>query len=354
VIAIEPKRLRAGLAWVIALACLCTSAPAFACSVPVFRYGLDRWTADNYRLEVSPAAAEDPAVAKFLRNLGGTSPLNIDGVRQPAGAKEATSRLYAPHADEKREPPIWTGSLDAATLGTLTNSPARQEIVRRVLSGESGVWVVVESGNRFADDAAAEMLAKRIKFLESAAQLPVIDPTDPSSRLGPGPVLKVKFSILRVKRTDPLEGPFIAMVSGPKHANTKETLLAPVFARGRVLGAWTAKELDAERLDEACLFLLGACSCQVKRANPGWDLLLAMDWDEALRKIGFQSAEAPAKPQPSAETVTIRGGGGGGSHDGGATSGAPASGTTKLAAAAITLFLMAAGGFAWHSAQPKS
>ena len=37
----------------------------------------------------------------------------------------------------------------------------------------------------------------------------------------------------------------------------------------------------------SCMFLLGACSCQVKRMNPGWDLLLNVDWDGALQAIGF-------------------------------------------------------------------
>ena len=59
------------------------------------------------------------------------------------------------------------------------------------------------------------------------------------------------------------------------------------MAAGAALGAWPAKGFGDDQIDEACLFLLGACSCQVKRMNPGWDLLLNVDWDGALQAIGF-------------------------------------------------------------------
>ena len=49
----------------------------------------------------------------------------------------------------------------------------------------------------------------------------------------------------------------------------------------------SAEGFGDEQIDEACLFLLGACSCEVKRMNPGWDLLLNANWNESLQAIGF-------------------------------------------------------------------
>lgn len=280
----------------------CATTLAHACSVPVFRYALDRWPADKYRLEVSAEDAKDEEVARFLRNFTDSTPINLEIARV-----SENSRLLFPHADV-----AWTGALPP-TLSMLTDSPARSEIVRRILAGENGVWVLVESGQRDADDKAAFALEKRLRYLEQVAQLPQIDPTDPTSKLGPGPALRVGFSLLRVKADDAAEQPFIKMLAGPKG-----TPAAPwfglVFGRGRTLGAWPAEGFGDEQIDEACLFLLGACSCQVKRMNPGWDLLLNMDWDEKLQAIGFPVAATVAGERPSAsptpapvvETVTLQ------------------------------------------------
>jgi hypothetical protein len=268
---------------------------AHACTIPVFRYALDRWPADRYRLEVSAADAKDEGVAKFLRNFTDSTPLNVEIARVPEN-----SRLVFPHAEA-----AWTGALDGM-LATLTDSPARDEIVRRILAGENGVWVLVESGQREADDAAAMTIEKRLRYLEQVAQIPQIDPTDPTSQLGPGPALRVGFSLLRVKRDDATEQPFVTMLAGPKGAPAAPWF-ALVFGRGRVLGAWPTEGFGEEQIDEACLFLLGACSCQVKRMNPGWDLLLNADWDGKLQVIGFPTIteSAPKLAEPAVETVTI-------------------------------------------------
>ncbi len=42
------------------------------------------------------------------------------------------------------------------------------------------------------------------------------------------------------------------------------------------------KGINAETIQDAAKFLCGACSCLVKRLNPGVDLLMAADWDAIL------------------------------------------------------------------------
>jgi hypothetical protein len=256
-----------------------------ACSIPVFRYALDRWPADPYALEISVNDAKDEAVARFLRNFTDSSPLNLAPSRS---REEGPSRLAFSHAAPDAAP-AWSGKLDATTLPRLTDSPARKEIVKRILDGESAVWVLVESGLKSADDRAAAALEKRLRYLEQVAQIPRIDPNDPTSQLGPGPALRVKFSVLRIENGEEAEKPFVTMLAGPNGymENANGPWLALVFGRGRVLGAWSAEGFGDEQIDEASLFLLAACSCEVKRMNPGWDLLLNADWNESLRTIGF-------------------------------------------------------------------
>lgn len=277
---------RWAFAVVFVLAVSCGFLPrASACSIPVFRYALDRWSADAYRLEVSPADAKDEAVAKFLRNLGTSSPYNIEGVRMPAEAT-GLSRLLAPASKDGQRSEVWSGMLNAELLGQFVNSPLRQRLVEDILAGASGVWVFVESGDKAADDAAVAKLEKRLRYLENVAQLPRIDPNDPTSKLGPGPKLQVKFTVERVTKTDAKETMFLKMLAGSKATEemAKGSWLAAVFGRGRVLGSWPAVGFGDEQVEEVCLFLLGACSCQVKNLNPGWDLLLSADWEAGLDK----------------------------------------------------------------------
>ena len=296
-----------------------TAIHAHACSIPVFRYALDRWQADPFTLDVSATDAKDEAVARFLRNLTDSSPMNLSPTRTN---EEGKSRLTFPHAAQDAAP-AWSGKLDGTTLPRITDSPSRAEIVKRILAGESAVWVLVESGQKNADDRAASTLEKRLRYLEQVAQVPAIDPSDPTSKLGPGPALRVKFSVLRIRSGDEAEKQFTAMLAGPNGymENANGPWLALVFGRGRVLGAWAAEGFGDEQIDEASLFLLAACSCEVKRMNPGWDLLLNSDWTESLRAIGYpepppaelqkpkvaeeEKKSAPANSEAKPETVTI-------------------------------------------------
>jgi len=85
-----------------------------------------------------------------------------------------------------------------------------------------------------------------------------------------------------------------------------------------VLGVWPGEKLSADLIEEATLFLTGACSCEVKNLNPGWDLLMNVDWETELEKAEEVRVAAinttadpistpPEKPAVSAkpETVTI-------------------------------------------------
>lgn len=309
---VPSSRPPAGLAGLLVfVACV---AQAACCTVPVFRYGLDNWQADAYRLEFPAAAMQDGKLADFFRNLGTALPVNLEA-KTSTGSE---ARLLFPHPEEAKSPVVWTGSLTPASLAALIDSPVRKELARRILTGESVVWVLAESGNKAEDDAIAARVEKRLRYLEQVAILQRIDPNDPDSKLGPGPALRVKFSLLRVPRAGD-ESLLLKMLAGPKPAAELATgpWLAAVFGRGRVLGAWPAADFGDAELEEACLFLLGACSCQVKRQNPGWDMLMNVNWPEELKAAAEKASSPPTttasppaaipknNPTNEAQTVTI-------------------------------------------------
>ncbi len=289
----------------VLLCVLCGSA-AFACTIPVFRFALDRWEADPFRLVIPAAWATQPDMMKLLVPLRGNGAANIRVEESPdAGLTEA--RLLFPHA----EAAIWTGRLDAAALAPLLDSPARQELLRRILAGQSVVWVVC---TKDADPAGADRIEKRLRFLEQVAALPSQDPNDPDSQLGPGPPLALKFSVLRLSLDNPAEKLFAAMLAGPAHQEfiaAGTAFAAPVFGKGRVLGAWSVAELDDAAIEDASLFLIGRCSCRVKNQNPGWDVVLKVDWERALaaseaeRKKSGPHDAPPRRSAPQPESVRI-------------------------------------------------
>lgn len=259
--------------------CVLCGAQAFACTIPVFRFALDRWEADPFRLIIPASWATQPDMIKLLVPLRGNGEANIR-IEETTDTNVTEARLLFPHADAL----MWSGKLDASKLPPLLDSPARQELLKHILAGDSAVWVVC---TKDADKAEADRIEKRLRFLEQVATLPLQDPNDPDSQLGPGPPLKLHFSVLRLSLEDPAEKLFAAMLAGPKQQGflTKGTsFAAAVFGKGRVLGSWPLAQLDDTAIEDASLFLIGRCSCRIKNENPGWDVVLKVDWEHALVK----------------------------------------------------------------------
>jgi hypothetical protein len=95
----------------------------------------------------------------------------------------------------------------------------------------------------------------------------------------------VGFSLMRVSRDDPAEEVLLGMllsVEDDLGEFADKPMVFPVFGRGRVLEPLIGAGLTADNVMFASSYLCGACSCQVKDENPGVDLLVAANWDEAV------------------------------------------------------------------------
>jgi hypothetical protein len=294
------------------------AASAEACSVPVFRYALERWPADPYTVVVFHRGALTPeerdAVAALEdESKAGGSHGNLEvrevDILQPMtapliellktvdqGRLPALAILYPGVFRMKR--PVWTGPLTPETVQRIVKSPARDEIARRILDGESAVWVLLESGDRARDDAAAKTLESSIGEALRLLELPVLDanspgfvPIDES-----GPPLRLAYSMVRVARDDPSEAFFIHMLMGtePDLGDYAGYPMAfPVYGRGRALYALVGDGIDKANIVEACTFVIGPCSCQVKELNPGIDIIMNVDWDSRFKGLVLPSSELP-------------------------------------------------------------
>lgn len=279
---------------------------AYACQVPVFRYALERWTPDWYEVVLTPGkdgwTEKEKSALDLLKSFYNSEeiPINFklqeaEGSIDPSGG---TMRLFYPGRNsETGASPIWEGSLTEGNVRSLVDSPVRRELAKRILEGESAVWVIIESGNEEADTAAKKVIVESAQSAASKLEIPsgVIGrseieagtpaPIDQENVLQSDVPLKIEFSVLSVRRDDPAELLFLQMLLNLEtdlHEWTSEPMVFPIFGRGRVLEPLIGKGITEGNALEYSGYLCGACSCEVKDQNPGMDLLMAVNWDAAI------------------------------------------------------------------------
>ena len=307
--------------------CIFAASVALACNVPVFRYALERWPADPYELVVlheGKLSAEEIAAVDTLRqaDLRSDTPANFnvrtieisdakDSLLQDIWKKRESDNepllvtLYPRNAQEVPDRVVSVHPLSSKILQRSVDSPMRQQLAKRLLSGDSAVWVFVPCGDKAQDEAALERLTVEVKKNQQSLELPPQDELEEDDLFQPeNPIeLRLGFSIITVDRKDPKEAFFLEMLMGsePDLESLKEPMAFPVIGRGRVLYALVGKGIFRDTVAMASRFVVGPCSCQVKDQNPGFDLLLAVDWDE---KLGGAAISEPAKT-PSKGPILI-------------------------------------------------
>lgn len=301
------------------------TAAAHACNVPVFRFALERWRPDPYRVTVihrGPLADADRVLIADLETRQEKLALNVavrtidlseldDADREFVAAlgDAPLPSLVVHYPAHLRIPmPVWSGPLSAESIARASDSPLRQEIVRRLVDGQTAVWLLLECGQAEKDDAAMTLVEQQLQKLEQELKLPELTDASEDKLLAATP-LKLGFSVLRVPRSD-AEQPLIQMLLNSESdlAETSEPMVFPVFGRGRALLPLIGAGVTASNIHDSAAFLVGACSCEVKEQNPGFDLLLAADWDVLLTQDGVPLTAASNRgqaPQGDAELVPI-------------------------------------------------
>ena len=276
---------------------------AAACQIPVFRYALERWRPEAIQAAVFHSGPLSKDQQRAVDALTGDprSPVNIEvrkidlstklspaeeklWAAQGPGAKAALPWLAiqpSTGAGDGLPAPVQIGSFDMAAARKLIDSPARQQITRRLMAGQSAVWVLVEGGKPAENEAATKLLTAELGRLQKVLTLPEIDPEAPGPGLRSKLPLRLSFEVLRVSRNDPAEAVLVALLTqGLKQKDAP--VVVPVLGQGRALCQLTGAEIVARQIDEVAEFMIGACSCEVKESNPGFDLLMAADWESIL------------------------------------------------------------------------
>ena len=304
------NRIRAAL--YLALFFMQPSLALYACQVPVFRYALERWPADAYGLAVfhnGPLSKEQQdiiAVVDYDVNLEVftidtkemTAPQRIRFGQVTVEKGQALARLYYPLESRQGDDALWEGALTRQALDKIVDSPVRRRIAKDILAGESAVWVILKSGDPESDNRVEQNLNKHLQAISKWLEIPegVAGPGE-LERVASGEVamedvlrstipLKISFSAVSLNKDDPDEAVFIKMLTGfvPDllEQYPGQPLVFPVFGRGRTLDGIAEEMLNDDLMASAGSYICGACSCEVKRENPGIDLVMSVGWDEAI------------------------------------------------------------------------
>lgn len=285
--------------------CLTCGSAVEACNIPVFRYALERWRPDVATVVVFHDAELTSAQQEFVEQLktksvaaGGDA--NVELVIQNVAEvmEDSVGLLWEV---VRRQPDFqlpyvvvrceaggqtvngWHGSLENAGHASLLTSPVRKTLSDRLLAGHSAVWLILKSGHKERDQAVRQLLSDQLQLLSHRIPLPEGIGL-PGSELFADIPLLMRFSVLEIDPANEREQFLIELLKGfePTAVAGKEPLIVPVFGRGRALEVIPADVLNAGLIEDLTLFLCGACSCQVKERNPGFDLLITTDWEQEL------------------------------------------------------------------------
>lgn len=283
-----------------------------ACSIPVFRFALERWSPDLFEVSVFYRGALNDSDQKRLNQLedwavhnGGNVNLEVVRCNLDEQVPEDLLALWKSLKDASlptivvRTPRkssgqqiVWQGRLSDPFLDDLATSPARHEITRRLLSGDSIVWLLVRGTDEEIAARARQTLDSAIAQISDEIELPP-GVGSPGSELRTRIPLHLRFTVLEISADSRVEKVLVRLLHGSlrKSARSTESYVVPIFGRGRVLDVLPARELESESIGDLTRYLCGACSCQVKQQNPGFDLLCAMNWEGRLFDENVDSAQ---------------------------------------------------------------
>ena len=133
-----------------------------------------------------------------------------------------------------------------------------------MLAGESSVWLLVESGDREADDEAAAALEGLLARAGDTLEIPegviganeieagrVLSQAEEENVVQAGIPLKIGFSLLRLSRDDPEEAVLLGMllnVEDDLGDYAGQPMVFPAFETYRSLVQRTAHSLSASRI----------------------------------------------------------------------------------------------------------
>ncbi len=315
------------------VAALVLTSSAIACQVPVFRYALERWSPDRYRLMILTDKTLPASTLEMISqsvqaqpSTGSTEQIqpkvNVDVIDVERATDAQAKQLWNdygsstpiaiavyPDKSSLRGKVAHISPVTEDGIRAIVASPAREQIAQRLGQGHSAVWVLLACGDKAKDEAARNTLETQLALDQEWLKLPTAEEMEVKPEILDKLKVKLRmeFSVFTLSKDDKQEQFLVDCLlnSEPDLREQNEPLAFPVFGRGIVLYALVGKGIAPNTIRTASSFICGPCSCQVKEQNPGFDLLLDYEWDAALgdtmvsRAIPGTGAEPQLIPIPS-------------------------------------------------------
>lgn len=313
----------------LALTIALCAGTASACNIPVFRYALERWKPDVCEVivfhDAELTSAQEEVLTELQRSARSSErSANIAVVQSPVDhdsnprnrdlwlTLKNSPRVTLPYVvirtsvQDKQSVNGWHGPLKKFEAAQLLDSPARKELSKRLLAGDSVVWLLLKSHDAARNSAAKQLLTTELKQLSRSIPFPE-GLGLPGSELYAELPLLMQFTVLEIDPADAAEPFLVGLFQGfqPDAVEADQPLLVPVFGRGRALEVIPADRLDAAMIGDLTRYLCGACSCQVKERNPGFDLLLSTPWERELFGEAGQLPPPPKEFDPNAAPTYV-------------------------------------------------
>jgi hypothetical protein len=195
--------------------------------------------------------------------------------------KDAQLYLFYPTVMEAKNH-FWSGTLNTENVNKIINSPFRKKLADYLLRGNAGVFVILESDNDTTNNVTEVFLEKNLRKLEKEAALTAQKPITKDDHAYKGTAIPAKITYKTIKlpqnsTDDILVSSFINIA--PELQKIKnQVMIFAVFGQGRALPPMIGKSITEENIKYISSFLTGECSCEVKDMNPGFDLLMNINW----------------------------------------------------------------------------
>ena len=153
---------------------------AIACKLPVFRYALERWGVDQYRLVALVSDPSQASVREALETLeerrasqwnAKIEIVNLNEMSEDQwwlfeglddGAKDQLQVYFPTGKGEDRLG--WSGELNTDSVKQWTSSPIRDSLVMDLANGVSAVWLLVEGDDPAVNDQLEKDLRETLEI----------------------------------------------------------------------------------------------------------------------------------------------------------------------------------------------
>ena len=268
---------------ILFIALFLTFGAAVACDVPVFRFALERWEPDAYKVVITGKYSEQ--AKDELRQLIEFINVEVDFL----GGEKPRVDLFSPGEYPQR---IFSNDAPQQAVAKIADSKIRKAIVDKILSGVSGVFIILNSGDEARDHQALIEVNQAIQDAEQ--QLKILsgvvsadseekDLRDPDNNLRSKLDLKIDFDVIVMDRSDDVVLTQMLLAVEDDLSDIESVMVFPLFGRGRVLPPFIGNGISRDNLMTPLREITAACSCTIKNQNPGSDIILKADWDARLK-----------------------------------------------------------------------